>query len=127
MGKAKCCCGACSIEVAGVATFNAVCHCDNCRRRTGTAFGWSVYVGDDQLLSRAGPLQAWELPLEQPQTRWFCSLCGTTLMWKTVWRPGETGIAGGCFETLPPVPTASAADARRVGWVSFDARVRCVA
>jgi len=37
--KALCCCGACSIEVEGDPAINAICHCANCKRRTGSAFG----------------------------------------------------------------------------------------
>jgi hypothetical protein len=107
------------VEVAGRPTLNAICNCDNCRRRTGSAFGWSIYVTDPQLLSTEGPLQAYVLPIEKVQTRWYCGACGTTLLWKTAWREGETGIAGGCFETLPPAPTFSAVNERRVPWIEL--------
>ena len=126
MGRAKCCCGACAVDVEGSATLNGVCHCDNCRRRTGTAFGWSIYVNDGQVRAKSGPLLAYELPIEHPQTRWFCSQCGTTLFWKTASRPAETGIAGGCFEKLPPAPAVSVTDGRRTDWLSFAERVRCI-
>ena len=120
MGLAKCACKACVIEVAGEASLGAICNCDNCRRRTGSAFGWSVYVEDHQVLSREGPLKRYDLALDVPQTRWFCENCGATLLWKTGWRPTQTGIAGGCFETLPHTPTFSAVDERRVPWVALD-------
>lgn len=39
---ATCCCGQTSIEVSGEPVFHCVCHCDNCKRRTGSAFGVSA-------------------------------------------------------------------------------------
>lgn len=120
MGLAKCACKACVVEVVGAEALNAVCNCDNCRRRTGSVFGWSVYVEDAQVRSRKGPLKSYDLALDVPQTRWFCEKCGTTLLWKSDWRPAQTGIAGGCFETLPPTPTLSALDERRVPWIALD-------
>jgi hypothetical protein len=98
---ARCCCGACAIEVAGAPMMNAICHCDNCKRRAGSAFGWSTYFADEQVVSRSGELRCYEI--ENRQQRWFCATCGTTLYWKIDSQPGRTGIAGGCFvEPLPP-------------------------
>ena len=37
--RAVCCCGQATIEVEGEPAIHAVCHCDNCKRRTGSAFG----------------------------------------------------------------------------------------
>jgi len=47
--KASGCCGACSIAVEGEPALNALCHCANCKRRTGCAFGWSANFSDAQI------------------------------------------------------------------------------
>lgn len=40
--KASCCCGKSTIEAEGPVRLNAICHCENCKRRTGSALGWSA-------------------------------------------------------------------------------------
>jgi len=123
--KATCCCGACSIEIEGAPVLNAICHCTNCKRRTGSAFGWSVYVADRQVSARSGQLRLYEIAGTGAQRRWFCAACGTTLYWTTSWRPGETGIAGGCFAdpSLAP-PSITVSNDGRCAWLGLPAEWR---
>jgi hypothetical protein len=72
---ATCCCAQCSIEVGGEPAINAVCHCRNCKRRTGSAFGWSCYFSDAQVLQKSGDLKVYRIRNEQQ--RWFCAHCGS--------------------------------------------------
>ena len=99
--KASCCCGKCSIEVEGEPIFNAVCHCRSCKKRTGSAFGWSAYFPDTQVVRKEGELKAYDVRGEIPAQRWFCTNCGTTLLWKATSLPEYTGIAAGCFAETP--------------------------
>ena len=80
--KATCCCGACSIEVEGEPELNALCHCANCKKRTGSAFGWSAYFADGRVVGRSGDFRVYEIAGAHPQQRWFCAACGSTLFWK---------------------------------------------
>ena len=117
---ARCACGACQVEVEGEPISSGLCSCDNCKRRTGAPFGWSVYFRDEQVGRIDGPLTT----LEGWGKRWFCSACGSTLYWKSfgAWRPGQTGFAGGCFAdpTLPP-PTIAVRCAQAMPWVHYPA------
>lgn len=120
--KAACCCGACSITVAGDPILNGVCHCDNCRRRTGSAFGWSAYFPDDRIVAQDGEPAVYVLDPTDPQRqqRSFCPNCGTTLYWKTSSFPGHTGIAGGCFAGVPLAePALTATDDNRPAWLAL--------
>ena len=91
---ARCCCEACEIVVEGEPALNAICHCDNCKRRTGSAFGWSAYFPDEKVTAVRGELQRYEVTTA-PAERFFCAACGTTLYWRTVsFMVGHTGIAG---------------------------------
>jgi len=116
----RCACGACRVEVEGEPTSSGLCSCDNCKRRTGAPFGWSVYFRDEQVGRIEGPLTA----LVGRGKRWFCSTCGSTLYWKSfgAWKPGETGFAGGCFAdpTLPP-PTIAVRCAQGMPWAVYPA------
>ena len=117
---ASCCCGACTIEVEGEPTLNAVCHCDNCRRRTGSALGWSVYFKDEQVLAKTGAAQLYEINNPaNPQQRWFCGACGTTLYWKSAFMADHIGIAGGCFADPLPAPAFSQLDEQRFAWLAL--------
>ena len=120
---ARCCCEACEIVVEGEPALNAICHCDNCKRRTGSAFGWSAYFPDDQVTAVRGQLQRYEVKTA-PAERFFCAACGTTLYWRTAsFMVGHTGIAGGCFTADPlPDPTATARDNQRCAWVGLPER-----
>ena len=119
--KASCCCGACKIEVDGDPVLNAVCHCGNCKRRTGSAFGWSAYFPDARVKAPSGDLRLYELTGGRQQ-RWFCAACGSTLLWKVAWRRSETGIAGGCFTEAPlPDPSVTVSNDGRCAWLGLPA------
>jgi hypothetical protein len=118
--KARCCCGKCEIEVKGEPDFNALCHCTNCKMRTGSAFGWSAYFGDGSVLRTAGPFKIYEISGSNPQKRQFCSECGTTLFWKAALAPDHTGIAGGCFvETPLGEPDLTVSNSGRCAWLTL--------
>ena len=122
--KAHCCCGACSIEAEGEPALNAICHCSNCKRRTGSAFGWSAYFADEQVMARRGNFGVYEIKA-RPQQRWFCTACGTTLFWKAGIWPSRTGIAGGCFTETPlPEPSLTVSNDSRCTWLGLPAEWR---
>lgn len=118
--RATCCCGNCTIDVDGEPAFNAICHCRNCKKRTGSAFGWSTYFADSQVGSRPADVSVYEVGGSNPQQRWFCRNCGSTLFWKAAALPGHTGIAGGCFADNPlEAPSVTVSNDGRCGWVGL--------
>ena len=123
--KATCCCGNCTIEVEGEPAINALCHCGNCKRRTGSAFGWSVYFRDGQVLRQDGQFIVYAIADGTPQQRWFCNNCGSTLYWKTDFMPDHMGIAGGCFaEDSLPEPELTVSNEGRCSWLGLPASWR---
>ena len=125
--EAKCCCGACAIQVKGEPAINAVCHCRDCQRRTGSAFGWSAYFPNAAVVATLGAFRTYSPPGKAPgvddwQERVFCGRCGTTLSWRSADFQGLTGIAGGCFvgaEAPLPEPTMTVGNETRCGWVTL--------
>lgn len=118
--KAHCCCGSCSTEVEGDPVLNAICHCADCRRRTGSAFGWSAYFADERVTARTGALVLYEITGTNPQRRWFCAVSGTTLLWKADAWPARTGVAGGGFTDIPlPEPSATVSNNGRCTWLGL--------
>jgi hypothetical protein len=118
--KAKCCCEACSVIITGEPVVNGVCHCDNCKRRTGSAFVWFCFFKNQDVMPAEGPLNLYALTSAGNQNRWFCAVCGTTLLWTNDYFKDFTGIAGGCISepALPP-PDLTVSNINRCEWVTL--------
>lgn len=97
---ARCACGQAAITVEGEPKIQGVCHCDDCKRRTGSAFGISSYFPTTRVVSTDGETRVYafrNVQAEHDQARHFCARCGTTLYWHISALPALVGIAGGCF------------------------------
>jgi hypothetical protein len=120
---ATCCCGSATITVEGQPALNGICNCSSCKKRTGSAFGWSVYFADAEIKAKTGGTRVYAKQGPQGYNRHFCVTCGTTLYWKSFgFMPEHTGIAGGCFVNDPiPDPLFSAQDSTRCAWLTLPA------
>ena len=100
-----------------------VCHCTNCKRRTGSAFGVSTYFEKSSVVEQKGETRVYAFhhaAQNHDQERHFCARCGTTLFWFLSSSPDLIGIAGGCFaDAAVPEPTYSVTDGKRWAWVSL--------
>ncbi|MBI1889935.1 MAG: GFA family protein [Burkholderiales bacterium] len=101
---------------------HAVCHCTNCKRRTGSAFGISAYFFRESIVATSGQMKVYAFhhaAQNHDQERHFCASCGTTLFWYISTQPKLIGIAGGCFadENLGE-PTMSVSHGKKSGWVA---------
>jgi hypothetical protein len=118
---ATCACGQASIKVNALPTMHGVCHCTNCKRRTGSAFGISAYFEKDAVVEQKGQTTVYSFhhaAQNHDQERHFCPACGTTLFWFVSSVPESIGIAGGCFaDEAMPNPTYSVTDSKREEWV----------
>lgn len=120
---ATCACGQASITVGAPPRMHGVCHCTNCKRRTGSAFGISAYFDKTAIVASSGMTKPYAFHHEaqhHDQVRHFCPACGTTLFWTLSSAPEMIGIAGGCFADAGlPEPTYSVTDRKREAWVSL--------
>ena len=118
--KASCCCKQLSIEIEGEPAFQAICHCSNCKARTGSAFGYSVYFTNEQVKEVAGEKSDYLINTENKQSRHFCPTCGTTLYWYVEKIPGMVGVAGGCFPIgVLSEPQYSSSSEGQCSWVAL--------
>lgn len=128
--KAQCACGATSITVSGVPEIYGVCHCTNCKRRTGSAFGISSYFKRSDVVLQVGATSTYAFHHQaqnHDQERHFCSCCGTTLFWYNSALPELLGIAAGCFgEGLPGDPALSVTHSKKYSWVQLPESWRIV-
>lgn len=121
--KATCACGKASITVDALPEVLSVCHCANCKRRTGSAFGMSAYFDRGAVVRQQGDTCIYAFhhhELGHDQERHFCSSCGTTLFWYISSMPNRIGVAGGCFEDgVLPDPGGSCCEDKRLPWVGL--------
>lgn len=120
---ARCACGATSISVKGEPEIYGVCHCTNCKQRTGSAFGISAYFRKNDVLKSRGVTSVYSFhhaAQNHDQDRHFCRSCGTTLFWYVSALPEFIGIAGGCFaEGELGEPRMSVTHSRKLSWVEI--------
>lgn len=79
-----------------------VCHCDACKKRTGSAFGVSVVVDDANLLELRGETKTYTRVAESGRAvdYEFCPSCATTIRWRIKKFPHRTIFAGGSFDEM---------------------------
>jgi hypothetical protein len=73
---ATCACGSAAMTVSGAPVAHAVCHCNNCKKRTGSAFGVSAYFPKKSVIGTEGQLTRYALHnphRKEDQERFFCS------------------------------------------------------
>jgi len=77
-----CMCGAVRYEIHGEPMIVHACHCTNCQRRSGSAFGINLWIECDKVVLQSGELRQQETPggeSGKPYDSWSCSDCGTAL------------------------------------------------
>jgi len=125
---AECCCGQLKLMAAGDPVWNGMCHCDNCRKRTGSAFGLSAYFKSSTVQINNGEASVYKVSganFGGDQLRYFCKNCGTTLYWTMAEQPDLIGVAAGCFVTIAlDKPTYSASTENKHPWVKLPLRIK---
>jgi len=118
---AQCFCGSTSISVNGEPRMHAICHCTDCKRRTGSAFAISAYFLRSDVEEMKGETTVFAAKRrDDDQESHFCKTCGGTLFWYTAARPHLIGIPGGCFpDGSLGEPTISAKNAQKLSWVGL--------
>ena len=102
-----CSCGAVRFAIRDY-LYALVCHCDACKKRTGSAFGISVVVENADILDLRGALQTYTRIAEsgRPVDYEFCPRCGATIQWDIEKFPTRTIFAGGAFDDMRLFPAA---------------------
>ena len=86
----RCLCGNLEFEVQGKPLWVAHCHCNSCRRNTGSAVATFVGYNKDQLTYTRGERSFYE---SSPGVRrGFCSDCGTPMTYESDRCPDEVHL-----------------------------------
>jgi hypothetical protein len=120
---ATCACAQVSIALEGAPKLHGICHCTNCKRRTGSAFGFSSYFLCSSVTRLGGETHSYAFhnaEQNHDQVRHFCPRCGTTLYWYRSDAPDLIGVAAGCFaEAALAEPRFSAAHTQKENWLEI--------
>ena len=101
--RGRCLCGAVAYEINGDPEMAFYCHCDRCRRWTGSAVAALMIVQDDQLSIIRGREQIQTYREEGYVNRSFCKICGSNLF-GFQWPDGPgTAVPMGTIEGDPGV------------------------
>lgn len=113
----SCLCGAVRFEVAGDFERFYLCHCEHCRKDTGSAHGANLFSSSAELqwLSGEDQVRVFNLPSTRHRNA-FCSICGSAL--PDVQMNGALlKVPAGSLDTDVPVrPDAHIFFASRANW-----------
>jgi hypothetical protein len=118
---ASCACGGLRAICRGEPVRVSICHCLECQRRTGSAFGTQARFALEDVQVE-GKASHWERTGDTgKKVRFrFCGTCGTTLLIEPEGLPGFVAVAVGAFaDPSFPAPKVSIYEARRHAWTSM--------
>lgn len=92
----SCLCGKVSLSVLSFARQVLACHCQQCRKQTGTYVS-AAAVADKNLKLQGAENLKWYAASESAK-RAFCSECGSLLLWKSN-DSDFTSVMAGCLES----------------------------
>ena len=120
---ASCFCGQLSAACTGEPFRVSVCHCLNCKRRSGSAFSFNARWKTEDVVITG---RATEFTLVGDEgshaTFAFCPHCGTTVHYRLDTQPGVIAIPAGTFaDPAFPAPFVSVYEERQCAWVGIHA------
>lgn len=116
---AKCHCGNVEIGCDGEPNFIVMCHCEDCQRRTSSAFNLGAWF-DKINVKISGPTKTYSRVEHDgvETTYYFCRNCGTSMYWDMPDNVEAMAVAVGAFADPDfPQPTVSFYERNRFSWV----------
>ena len=100
--KGGCSCGSVRFELGDHPLWVLACHCDACKKRTGSAYGVSVVVEDAAVQDFDGVTKTFmRIGDSGNKVRYeFCPHCATTLRWHVDIVPNRQVFATGAFHNM---------------------------
>jgi len=118
---ASCCCGALKAHCEGEPVRVSLCHCLECQKRTGSAFGVQARFNEDQVMIE-GPSGSWSRTGDEGTVAQFsfCLTCGSTVLWRNAEMPGVVAVTVGAFaDPTFPGPTRTVYEDRAHPWLEL--------
>ena len=117
-----CQCGNIRYEVTGEPKQVVACHCTDCQRQSGSAFGLTMVVDEENFRLLQGELKTFESTSAAGRAKLgaFCPDCGTRIYHKPEWRKGSVSVKPGTLdETQWLKPTVHLWTDSKQGWVTI--------
>ncbi len=117
-----CMCGALRYECAVTPTAVVCCHCTDCQRRTGSAFGISVSIPRDAFRKTAGDDIVWSTTRESGNEIRLhsCAVCGSRCWAELLANPKFLMIIGGTMDGITKLrPDAHIYTASKHPWIAI--------
>jgi hypothetical protein len=117
--RASCSCGQLSVTCEGEPVRISICHCHECQRRTGSAFGVQARFPHERVTIQGRSTVFTRVGGSGGRiTFHFCPACGATMHYMIDAMPGVVGIPVGAFADAGfPPPKFSVYEARKHPWV----------
>jgi hypothetical protein len=114
-----------TLVATGDPEFIVACHCRECQRRTGSAFGVGAYYLRTQVQS-TGAFNIYVRDARDGRDGrklrfHFCPKCASTVFWELDFRPNHVAVAVGAMSDPHfAAPTRSVWEESRHSWITFD-------
>ncbi len=95
-----CQCGNIRYEVVGIPKQLVVCHCTDCQRQSGSAFGMTLVVNEADFRLTQGEPKTFASKSHTGRAKLgaFCPECGTRIYHKPEWRKGTVSVKPGTLD-----------------------------
>lgn len=95
-----CQCGYIRYEVVGAPKQIVACHCTDCQRQSGSAFGMTLVVNEAEFRLIRGELKTFVSKSDTGRAKLgaFCPDCGTRIYHKPEWRKGMGSVKPGTLD-----------------------------
>lgn len=117
-----CQCGAIRYEFSGDPKLVVACHCTDCQRQSGSAFGMTLVVDEADFRLTQGELKTFssESAAGRAKLGAFCPDCGTRIYHKPEWRKGSVSVKPGTLDDTQWLqPTVHLWTNSKQGWVTI--------
>ncbi|KAF2095051.1 hypothetical protein NA57DRAFT_44934 [Rhizodiscina lignyota] len=124
MLSGSCLCGDIKIAYEGEPALKALCHCNGCKKQSGSVFSSNIVVPDNAFKLISGTPKTYikeNTASGNKATNFFCGSCGTTLWLETPTVPDTKIIKVGVMDDMSTLsnakPGAEMFSPNRVDWV----------
>jgi hypothetical protein len=97
-----CYCGAVTFEIDGKSDWVGHCHCESCRRASGSVMTTFAGFKKDQVTFTGA--QPSSFSPGNGVTRSFCGRCGSAIAYENAGEPGELHLHVGLFDNIELLP-----------------------
>ena len=95
-----CLCGAIQYEIEGAPFRTANCHCDDCRKATGSAYATNLFYKEEQITVLQGETKIFDHVADSGNAmrKEFCDTCGSQVFGSGAMRPGVKSVKVGTID-----------------------------